>query len=168
MRSFKITFAFAALLFIAPVARAQSDSLQKTNDIRVLLELLEVGPAMRQSLVEEIASERQNAESDVPPEFWNEFEKEAVNGVPQFVETMIPLYDQQFSHEEIKQLIAIHQQPIMRKYTKASGLLSEAAEEAGRKWGEEVGQRVALRILNEQNSAPDATPANKPAKKGKK
>jgi uncharacterized protein len=156
MRSYFIAFVVAAGFLFAPSVQAQSDSLLKTNDIRILLDLMNVGTAMQRSLIDEIATGRTNAENGLPPQFWDEFEKEALSTVPAFIERLIPSYDRQFSHAEIKSLIAIYQNPAMKKMAELEPVLSEASGKAGEAWGEEIGLRVALKL---DMQIEEATPA---------
>jgi uncharacterized protein len=152
----KLSFAFIIALgsLIATSANAQSDSIHKSNDIRILLNLMDVGSAMQRSLVEEIAHGRENKEQELPPQFWDEFEKEALTSVSSFLERLIPSYDAEFSHNEIKALIAIYNDPAMKKLNAIEPRLTEAAGKAGEAWGEEIGLKVALRIDQQGTSEP--------------
>lgn len=138
----------AISFLVAPSARAQSDSLLKTNDIRVLLNLMDVGPAMQRSLIDEIATGRADNATGLPPQFWDEFEKEALSSVPAFIERLIPTYDQKFTHADIKALIEIYKNPVMKKMSAEEISLGEAATKAGEAWGEEIGLRVAMKLDN--------------------
>jgi uncharacterized protein len=170
MRSITFAFIIAAGFIFAPSVQAQSDSLLKTNDIRIMLNLMDVGAAMQQSLIAEIATGRANNETGLPPQFWDEFEKEALTSVPAFIERLIPTYDKQFTHAEIKSLIEIYKNPVMKKFNDLDQVLSESAEKAGEAWGEEIGLRVAMKLDNVEPE--EAAPASnvsdtKPAKKKK-
>jgi hypothetical protein len=161
MRSISFAFLIAAGFLFAPSAQAQSDSLLKANDIRILLNLMEVGPAMQRSLIDEIATGRTNNETGLPPAFWDEFEKEALSSVPAFIERLIPAYDQKFTHADIKSLIEIYKNPVMKKMSAAEQSLGEAASRAGEAWGEEIGLRVAMKLDNlEPEQSTPATNAN--------
>jgi hypothetical protein len=175
MRSLFIALVVTFGFLFAPAAHAQSDSLLKTNDIRILLDLMNVGSAMQQSLITEIAAGRANPDNGLPPQFWDEFEKEALTTVPAFIERLIPSYDQQFTHSEIKSLIAMYQSPEMKKMSQLESTLSEASAKAGEAWGEEIGLKVAHKL---DMQIEEATPAEsvkdssvqetKPARKKKK
>ncbi len=157
MRSILFAFLVASGFLFATSAQAQSDSLLKANDIRILLNLMEVGPAMQRSLIDEIATGRANNETGLPPQFWDEFEKEALSSVPAYIERLIPTYDRQFTHADIKSLIDIYKNPVMKKMNDAEQSLGEAATKAGEAWGEEIGLRVAVKLDNvdpEQSPAP--------------
>lgn len=145
--TFFALIAVVSLLFM-PSARAQSDSLLKTNDIRILLNLMDVGPEMQRSIVNEIASGRAASETGLPERFWDEFEKEALSSVSAFIERLIPSYDTAFSHAEIKSLIELYQNPVMQKLNSVDAGLDVAATKAGELWGEEIGLRVAMRLDN--------------------
>lgn len=172
MRSIILASFIAVGFLVAAPVHAQSDSLLKANDIRIMLNLMDVGSAMQRSLVDEIATGRANNESGLPPQFWDEFEKEAMNGVSSFIERLIPTYDKQFTHAEIKALIEIYRNPAMKKLTASEGALTEAAGKAGEAWGEEIGLRVAMKLdnLNTDEPTPAATDViqEKPAKNKKK
>ena len=168
MRKFSIAFIFSLSLLFSSNASAQSDSLLKTNDIRILLNLMDVGPAMQRSLIDEIEAGRKNQEEGLPAKFWDEFEKEALANVSDFLERLIPVYDSEFTHAEIKSLIKIYQDPVMRKMNIVEPRLSEAAGRAGEAWGEELGLKVAIRLDAETETKPDATPAQDNPRRDKK
>ncbi len=154
MRSISFAFLIATGFLFAPSAQAQSDSLLKANNIRILLNLMEVGPAMQRSLIDEIATGRTNNETGLPPQFWDEFEKEALGSVPAYIERLIPTYDQKFTHADIRSLIEIYKNPVMKKMSAAEQALGEAATKAGEAWGEEIGLRVAIKLDNVESEQP--------------
>jgi hypothetical protein len=164
MRSISIALVLALSFIFAPAVHAQSDSLLKTNDIRILLNLMDVGPEMQRSIISEIASGRAANETGLPERFWDEFENEALSSVSAFIERLIPSYDTAFSHAEIKTLIAVYQNPVMQKLNSIDGGLDAAATKAGEAWGEEIGLRVAMKLDNEppveevKKEAPEAAP----------
>jgi hypothetical protein len=166
MRTIRVAFALAFFTLFATSALAQSDaSKAKYDDIRTLLGLLNVGPQMRQNLIDQIDQERAAKDPEVPAAFWDEFEKEALNSLPEYIERLIPTYDETFTHSEIKTLIKLHQEPAMAKLMRSQNALAEAHTKAGEKWGEELGMKVAQRM--ESGEEAPAQKTKQPAKKKK-
>lgn len=157
--------ALVLILFVASVSNAQTDapdaSEQKYRDIRTLLGILNVGPAMSQRMLDQIDQERSVKDSEVPAAFWDEFEKEALASSKEFVERMIPTYDAQFTHAEIKSLIKIYQDPAMVKLMKVNGAIAEAEGKVEEAWANEAGIRVATRLEGEPAKAAQKKPAKK-------
>lgn len=136
-----------SLVLLSPsLASAQTDSVIKSEDVRKLLGLLDIDDMMRSSLLDQIELERQGDQKDMPVGFWDEFEKEAMASMPQFMERMIPVYAQNFSHQEIQELTKIYSTPVMQRLMGLNPRLTEEAMKASEAWGAEVATRVALKI----------------------
>lgn len=162
MKTRLATLCCLVTLVIASNAHSTEDSL-KARDIRLLMHQLDLDDVMRTSLAEQIDLERRTENSELPVGFWDEFEKEVAVSMPEFLERMIPVYDRQFTHEEIRSLTTIYREPVMQKLMRLNPVLSEEAVKASEAWGEEIGMRVALRL--EQKPEPFVPSKKIPAQK---
>jgi len=67
---------------------------------------------------------------------------------PQHLMNMaVPVYDKNFTHEEIKGLIRFYETPLGRKSASVLPRLTIELSEAGRKWGEELGRQTMQDVL---------------------
>jgi hypothetical protein len=67
----------------------------------------------------------------------------------QLLDLAVPLYDQNFSHEEIKGLIAFYESPLGRKTVSVTPEMMNEMMTRGQKLGEEVGRTSMLEVLAE-------------------
>jgi hypothetical protein len=61
----------------------------------------------------------------------------------------IPSYDKNFTHEEIRGLIAFYQTPLGKKSVSVLPQLVAEVQEKGRTWGEGVGRQCMTEVLAE-------------------
>jgi hypothetical protein len=69
--------------------------------------------------------------------------------VSHFIDIAVPVYDRNYSHEEIKGLIAFYQSPLGKKSVSTMPKLSSDLREAGQKWGQQIGQDAMAEVLAE-------------------
>ena len=68
----------------------------------------------------------------------------------------VPVYDKNFSHDEILSLIAFYQTPLGQKAIATLPKVTAEMQEQGRKWGEDLGKRCMLEVLAEHPDLADA------------
>jgi hypothetical protein len=69
-----------------------------------------------------------------------------LNGKGGLIERQVPIYQQRFSHAEIKELLAFYTSPIGHKMVAESGALTRDAVGASQEWARELGPEVRQRI----------------------
>src|SRR5471032_1969782 len=90
------------MLLVFSISARSEDAEAKKKDIRKMLNDAGVGEAAMQSAKATVASLKKDM-PDTPDEFWVGIMKEySPEG---FVEMLIPVYDKQFSHDEIKKIL---------------------------------------------------------------
>lgn len=68
----------------------------------------------------------------------------------------VPIYDKNFSHEEIRNLIAFYQTPLGQKVTTVLPNVAAELQEEGKKWGESLGRDSMMEVLKEHPELADA------------
>ena len=69
-----------------------------------------------------------------------------INGAGGLIERQIPVYQQQFSHAEIKQLIAFYDSAIGKKMVKQSNELMRESIGVSQQWGRDLSPEIKQRI----------------------
>jgi hypothetical protein len=80
----------------------------------------------------------------------------AKENMQQFLDLAVPVYDRNFSHEEIRSLIEFYQTPLGQKTISVLPKLTLELQEEGRKWGENLGRQSMMAVLSEHPELADA------------
>jgi uncharacterized protein len=151
----------------SPVA-ARVDST-KEADIRRLLELTGTKALVTQSMDAMSKSIKPLLTNSLPPGDYREkvvdlfFAKfSAKTNVQRLLDLAVPIYDKNFSHQEIRSLIEFYQTPLGQKTISVLPRLSGELQEEGRKWGEDLGRQSMEEVLAEH---PDLAQAMTAAQK---
>jgi len=87
---------------------------------------------------------------EIPDAVWNEFTgictEEMKRSLPELEEPVITIYDNNFSADEIKQLVAFYQSPVGRKIAIQLPQLMQQSVTMGQSWGQQAGARAVERI----------------------
>lgn len=71
---------------------------------------------------------------------------------PELKKQFVPVYDEHFTHEEIKRLIAFYNEPVGKKLIKTMPALTQRGMELGKQWGmslsPKIGQALARKGIN--------------------
>ncbi len=153
----RITLLLTALILLisidAPVS-AGDISNQKTADIEKLLEItgaLAIGKQMSDVAVSQLSQAIKSSRPDIPAELFTILEQE-VNGlisenIPKFIALIIPVYDQHFTHDEIKGLIRFYQTDLGKKTIREMPLLMQESMTIGQQWGNALGPEIQRRVI---------------------
>jgi hypothetical protein len=128
----------------------------KEADIRLLMEVNGSKAVIVETVSSMLTSMRPLMTQAMPPGDYREklidlfFAKfQTKIDVNQFIQIAIPAYDKNFSHDEIKGLIAFYQSPIGQKTVSTLPKLMSELREAGQQWGRQVGQDSMKEVLAE-------------------
>ncbi|AHC16360.1 DUF2059 domain-containing protein [Salinispira pacifica] len=134
-----------AIVFFLILAFSLSGQ-SKADDIQTLLELTNSADLSRQ-VIEMLIPQYQSMVPDVPGEYWqgliDEFNGDELMGL------IIPIYDRNFTHDEIKDLIAFYESPTGRRFIELQPKIMQESMEAGQKWGMELAQRIQQRLVDD-------------------
>ena len=128
----------------------------KEADIRRLLDLVGTRDLVAQSMDSMSKSIKPLLTNSLPAGDYREklvnlfFEKFTAKANVQHLQDMaVPIYDKNFSHEEIRSLIAFYQTPLGKKTISTLPRLSAELQDEGRKWGESLGRESMQEVLAE-------------------
>jgi uncharacterized protein len=124
------------------VAKAPTSDSAKIADIRRLLELTGTKDMVNQMKSVMMSQFRQNAPG-MPPGMFDEMMAELK--AEDLEESMIPVYANHFTGDDIKHLIAFYESPFGRKVMREMPQIITEANEVGVHWGQGVVTRVAGR-----------------------
>jgi len=125
------------------IAQPAEDKAAKEQDIRKLMELTGAGDLGAQSLEQMLGAFKQSY-PNVPATFWDEFKKEVKP--EEMVDMIVPIYDQNLSHEDIKEAVKFYDSPAGRRISGALPTINQQSFQAGQAWGQEIGARVAAKM----------------------
>ena len=128
----------------------------KEADIRRLLDLVGTKDLVVQSMDAMSKSIKPLLTNSLPPGDYREklvnlfFEKFTTKtNVQHLLDMAVPIYDKNFSQEEIRSLIAFYQTPLGKKTISTLPRLSAELQDEGRKWGESLGRESMQEVLAE-------------------
>lgn len=121
----------------------------KERDIRRFLVITGASQLARQTVRQMVEVYRKTM-PEVPESFWTEFIAEFDSD--DLVEQLVPVYDKNLSHDDIKALITFYESPAGRRYSQALPTIAAESEAVGRAWGEELANRVNARLAAEGRS----------------
>lgn len=124
----KKTILVVLFLFTAIMVSAQEkDAFAK--DTEKLIELSSK-PAL-QPMIDQFAGM-------VPAEKKEAFLKDVEGTFPEFFASMAKIYMEEFTHDEIKELLAFYKSPIGKKMSAKQGVMQQKGMMAGQDWGVKV------------------------------
>jgi len=125
-----------------PVAKSSTADVAKIADIRHLLELTGTKDMVNQMKSAMMGQFRQNAPG-MPPAMFEEMMAELK--AEDLEESMIPVYANHFTGDDIKHLIAFYESPFGKKVMREMPQIITESNEVGVQWGQGVVTRVAGR-----------------------
>lgn len=146
-------FAFSSFSVAAP-AQAQEKADAKTEkkvsakekDIRKFLKVTGAAKLAEQSMRQMVQLYKRQM-PQVPAKFWDDFLKEARG--EDLLDLLVPIYDKNLSHDDIKALIKFHESPAGKRYVAALPQITAESQTAGEKWGMALGQKVVEKLRAE-------------------
>jgi len=133
-----------ALMAQAPAPSADdAAAIAKRADIHKLLDTMHAGEVAAQSM-QKMADAMKATNKELPPEFWDEFLKEATPA--KLTEISVPVYEKNLTAQEVKAYLAFASTPdgasIMRKMPQ----ITSEAMQAGQAWGQQLGMQIAQKL----------------------
>lgn len=145
-----LVFVFACVLSGSSHAASKNTAVQqnKERDIEYLLELT-VTDAFVESYIkgftriftDQAASEKDQNKGEMAVVLQTVREV-VVNEFPALKKQFIPVYDEYFTHDEIKKLITFYKEPVGRKLIKTMPVITERGMEVGKQWGMSLSPKI--------------------------
>ena len=127
----------------SPPPAAKRPETPKEKDIRKLLALTGAA-ALGGQVMDQMLQAFRARMPKVPASFWSELQKELDPN--ELVEKVVPIYDKQLTHPEVKNLIKFYQTPTGRKLIKVMPAITQESMVVGQEWGRAIGEKVAARL----------------------
>jgi uncharacterized protein len=85
----------------------------------------------------------------IPAVFWDRFAERARTRRSDFVELLVPIYDQRFSTGELRDLLAFYQSPLGLRLLDVQPDLTRDSMLAGQQWGMRLGAEIGQELAAE-------------------
>ena len=145
MKIFTYISLFLFLLPITILAQTEEDQSFK-KDVKRLFESNGSKELYLASLPQ-IISTFKNMRTDIPDKIWDELEKEmSGESINELMDMLIPVYQNHFSHEEIKELISFYESPIGKKLAVKMPEITKESMNVGQQWGMQIGIKLGKKL----------------------
>jgi hypothetical protein len=125
----------------------------KEESIRRLLELMMPRDRFNQML-KEVLSLLKTAMPRVPEKIWQEVITELKLNADTMLQIYVPIYDEHYTSDEIKQLITLYESPFGQKIRRNSDLIETGAARRGEMVGRELIKRIEEKLKSKGYSPP--------------
>jgi hypothetical protein len=167
MRIEIIALALTSALLCAASATAQTPNAQagsalaakkvdpvKEQAIRKLLEVTHTAKGILTGMETNLESQRK-AQPNIPEVFWTEFIKRAHADVGDFLTTMVGIYDQHYTKEQIDQMLTFFDTPVGRMMADKAPVVAVATMGAAERWGMKLGMQVMMELVEKGLVTPE-------------
>jgi uncharacterized protein len=143
----------AALLATAAAAlRAQAP--KTTTDpakLALIRQILDVTKAADQMLIgmEATIPAQRASNPAIPAVFWDRFIARAREQRGALVDSLVPIYDRNFTTADLGELLKFYQSPAGKRFITAMPNIARESIEAGQRWGFVLGQEVGEQLRRE-------------------
>jgi len=95
-------------------------------------------------VVQNMVSSFKTTYPNVDPSFWNDFLKEVTPD--ELVNLVVPVYDRNFTDEEIEGMLAFYSSPVGQKVLAKLPVVLQESMQVGQSWGQELSKKIMLRL----------------------
>jgi hypothetical protein len=143
-----IILLFSLILFTATLSFSQDNAAYRESVKQMMI--ANGSETTFKAVISQMISNFKTQKSEVPEEFWNQFEASFQKvGIEDLLDLLSPIYQKHLSQDEIKSITAFYQTPAGKKFAEKTPLIMQESMQAGRIWGEKIGAEFA-RKLKEQ------------------
>jgi len=124
----------------ADIEPAKKEDIRKLMKVSGTIEgLKQFRPMMLNSYSRILKAAYQD--KDIPQAFWDDFFDNIITDedLDGLIEEIMPIYDRNFTHAEIRELIDAFETPAYRKWVERLPKMMQESSEAGRRWGRRIG-----------------------------
>jgi len=122
---------------------AATPESQKIKNIRKIMALTGSGKLGVQ-VVQNMVSSFKTTYPNVDPSFWDDFLKEVTPD--ELVNLVVPVYDRNFTDEEIEGMLAFYSSPVGQKVLAKLPVVLQESMQVGQSWGQELSKKIMLRL----------------------
>jgi hypothetical protein len=150
----RVLAAFWVIAFSASSASAQEPLTEaKRADIMRLVQMTgsgQIGLQMSDAMVQAITDNMKTMRQDIPPRLVEIVREEVMKLIAEriggLVALIVPVYHQNFTHEDIKGMLQFYGTPLGRKAIQAMPAIMKQSMAAGQAWGESLGPVIQERL----------------------
>lgn len=143
-----------AICLVAAVLAQPAAAQSKTEKVRELLALTQTESMIQQLLpvaVQQARSMVSRLRPDIPKAVWDrtmaEMEVAFRESIWEFIEEVIPIYEQNLTEEEVDGMLAFYRTPVGQSVVKKLPKLTQESMLAGQQWGIAVHERMHKRMV---------------------
>ena len=118
----------------------------KTDDILRLLRISGTS-SIADQMMEAMIPQFQQIVPGIPSVFWERFREKL--DIEALIYECVPAYNRNFTHDEIKQLIAFYESPIGKRLVEVTPLINQETMAIGQRWGEQLGLDIVNELIKE-------------------
>ena len=125
------------------ISQAKSEDIEKLLDLTLTDAFIESYiNAFMQIFSKAVSAGRTDDQKEQIAKISEAVEEVIIEEFPELKKQMVPLYDEYFTHEEIKELNKFYQRPLGQKVIKTMPALTQAGMELGQQWGASLGPKL--------------------------
>jgi hypothetical protein len=115
----------------------------KIKNIRKIMALTGSGKLGVQ-VVQNMVSTYKTTYPNVDPTFWDDFMKEVTPD--ELVNLVVPVYDRNFTDEEIAGMLAFYSSPVGQKVLAKLPVVLQESMQVGQTWGQELSKKIMVKL----------------------
>jgi hypothetical protein len=134
----------AAAVLTTPVLAQQRPGPVDPAKATAIRRLLDLTGAARLALsgMEAMVPAQRAANPQIPGAFWDAFLARARRGLPQLVDSLVPVYASHFSQADLDQLVRFYASPLGKHLSEVQPLILQESMQVGQNWGAVIGREV--------------------------
>ena len=150
MRRMLVTAAMLATTAIALQAQSPGRTIDPAK-LALIRQILEVTRAADQMLIgmEAMIPAQRASNPAVPAVFWERFTARAREQRGALVDSLVPVYDRNFTTADLGELLKFYQSPVGKRFITAMPNIARESIDVGQRWGFILGQEVAEQLSRE-------------------
>ena len=131
----------------SPTAGGLQKESAKISDIRKLMQMTGA-TAMGTQMIEEMVGRFKTMMPNVSAAYWDEMMREV--NTDALLEMIIPVYDRNLTHDEVKEILKFYESPVGKKLISIMPVIQKEAVAAGQEWGRKLGENVAKKLMKDR------------------
>lgn len=139
-----IAVTLAALTLTTPLGAQGRQVGVDAGTAATIRRLLELTGSAQLALngIEAMVPTQRAANPQIPVAFWDAFLDRARRGIPQYIDSLIPIYAAHLTRGELDQLVRFYESPLGRRLAAVTPVITQESIQLGQRWGAAIGQAV--------------------------
>ena len=120
----------------------------KEQAIRNLFEVTHTARALLEGMKSNLETQKHDqSNASIPAVFWDEVIKRAEADLGVFLTTLVGIYDEHYTKEEIDQMVAFYKTPLGQMMANKAPPVALATAAAAERWGMKLGMTVMMELV---------------------